>query len=291
MRQLEYVVAVADHGSFRAAAAACAVTQPGLSLQVRQLESALGTVLFERSKPVALTAAGQALVSRARALLADARALEEAARGWGKPFSGRLRLGVIPTVAPYLLPTAIPKIRSAYSDISIEIVEAQTESLVAEIQAGRLDVLLLALEAGLQGLETEPVTSDAFSVVLPETHPLSSRKWLRESDLEQEDLLLLSDGHCLRDQVLSVCRWARESGEREAFRATSLPTLVQMVASGVGITLLPEISLAREGRTRGVMIVPFVRPVPHRTLGLAWRPTSVWADEYRRLAKTLGRGR
>jgi LysR family hydrogen peroxide-inducible transcriptional activator len=287
LRQLEYAVAVADHGSFHAAARACHVTQPGLSAQIRQLEHQLGVTLFERSRRrVLLTRAGEEVVQRARWLLTGVVDLEQAARAVAQPLTGALCLGVIPTVAPYLLPVALPEVRRRHPRLVLRIHEAQTDALVAMLRAGELDVLLLALEADLAGLETFALFEDPFVAALPASHRLASRKELRESDLREEPVLLLSDGHCLRAQVLAVCE---SSGAAEAgdFRASSLATLVQMVAGGTGITLLPELAVRVEGATRDLAIVPFRKPAPARTVGLAWRPSSPRADEFRMLGALL----
>jgi LysR family hydrogen peroxide-inducible transcriptional activator len=290
LRQLEYAVAVADHGSFHAAARACHVTQPGLSAQIRQLEHLLGVTLFERSRRrVLLTSAGEEVVRRARALLTGVVDLEQAARAVARPLTGTLRVGVIPTVAPYLLPVALPAVRRRHPELVLRLHEAQTGTLVAMLQAGELDLLLLALEADLAGLETWPLFQDPFVAALPVRHPLASRKELREADLAGEPLLLLADGHCLRDQVLSACE---SSGAAEAgdFRASSLATLVQMVAGGAGVTLLPELAVRVEGATRDLALVRFRKPVPARTIGLAWRPSSPRADEFRMLGELLAPG-
>jgi LysR family hydrogen peroxide-inducible transcriptional activator len=287
LRQLEYAVAVADHGSFHAAARACAVSQPGLSTQIRQLEDSLDVVLFERCKPVLLTPAGEAIVRRARAILADTRQLQATAQSWSRPFSGPLRLGVIPTIAPYLLPRVLPRVRETYPDWNLELHEGQTEDLVALIERGALDLMLCALEADLGGLVAHPLFADAFVTALPAGHRLARRKRLRESDLREETILLLSDGHCLHDQVVSVCEWAGGGSELGNFRATSLATLVQMVASGAGVTLLPRLSLGLEERTPDLAFVPFAKPVPARTIGLAWRASSAREAEFRALGELL----
>lgn len=287
LRQLEYAVAVADHGSFHAAARACAVTQPGLSTQLRQLEDSLDVVLFERRKPVLLTPAGEEIVTRARGILADTRQLQAAALSWSRPFTGPLRLGVIPTIAPYLLPRVLPRVRATYPDWKLELHEGQTEDLVALTERGELDLALVALEADLGGLTHHSLFSDPFAVALPAGHRLAGRKRLRESDLRDETILLLTDGHCLHDQVVSVCEWAGAAGELGDFRATSLATLVQMVASGAGVTLLPELSLAIEARTPDLAFVALTKPVPARTIGLAWRATSPRVEEFRALGELL----
>jgi LysR family hydrogen peroxide-inducible transcriptional activator len=290
LRQLEYAVAVADHGSFHAAARACHVTQPGLSAQVRQLELQLGVTLFERSRPRVLpTRAGEEVVRRARALLAGVIDLEQSARAVAQPLTGTLRFGVIPTVAPYLLPAVLPAVRRRHPKLALRLHEAQTGQLVALLQAGELDLLLLALEADLAGLETWPLFEDPFVAALPAGHRLASRREIREQDLTGEPVLLLADGHCLRDQVLSVCE---SSGAAEAgdFRASSLATLVQMVAGGAGITLLPELAVRVEGATRDLALVPFRKPPPVRTIGLAWRASSPRAEEFRMLGALLAPG-
>lgn len=287
LRQLEYAVALVDQGSFHAAARACGVTQPGLSAQIRQLEEALDVVLFERSKPVLATPAGREIVARARAMLADARQLESAARRFAHPYSGPLRLGVIPTIAPYLLPRVLPRVRARYPDWKLELHEGQTEDLVALTQRGELDLSLLALEADLGGLTPHTLFRDPFAVALPIGHRLARRKRLRESDLRNETILLLTDGHCLHDQVVSVCDWASSAGELGDLRATSLATLVQMVASGAGVTLLPTLALSIEARTPDLAFVSLARPVPARTIGLVWRPTSPREEEFRALGALL----
>jgi LysR family hydrogen peroxide-inducible transcriptional activator len=287
LRQLEYAVAVADHGSFHAAARACAVTQPGLSTQIRQLEESLEVVLFERSKPVLPTTAGEEIVRCARGILADTHQLQSLAQSWSRPFTGPLRLGVIPTIAPYLLPRVLPRVREAHPDWNLELHEGQTEDLVALTGRGELDLVLVALEADLGGLATQPLFSDPFVVALRTGHRLAGRKRLRQSDLRDETILLLSDGHCLGDQVLSVCEWASREGELENFRATSLATLVQMVASGSGVTLLPKLSLPIEERTPDLAFVPLTRPVPCRTIGLAWRAKSPRFEEFQALGNLL----
>jgi LysR family hydrogen peroxide-inducible transcriptional activator len=287
LRQLEYAVAVAEHGSFNAAARACHVTQPGLSAQIRELESQLGAALFERGRRrVLATAAGEEVVRRARALLADARDLEAAARRGSRPLEGVLRLGVIPTVAPYLLPRVLPAVRRAHPRLELRLHEGQTDDLVRRARDGDQDLLLLALEADLADLATHPLFRDPFVAAFPAGHRLARRKSLREDELDAAEVLLLSDGHCLRKQVLGVCA-AAGSAPRDEFRATSLPTLVQMVAGGAGTTLLPRLAVRVEARNRDLAVVPFRSPAPARTIGLAWRASCPHADAYRALGALL----
>jgi LysR family transcriptional regulator, hydrogen peroxide-inducible genes activator len=288
LRQLEYAVAVADHRHFRRAAAACAVSQPALSTQIRELEDQLGVRLFERGRGgVVVTPEGGRIAEQARAILASARELVDVGRSLGRPLAGPLRLGVIPTVAPYLLPKVLPGLQGVYPDLSLLLREDQTARLVERLAAGELDVLLLALEANLGDSVQLPLFRDRFQLVVRRDHALARRRRVRESDLEGSELLLLDDGHCLRDQTLSACQ-ARGARERANFRATSLGTLTQMVASGIAATLLPELALASEVAPRADLVaVPFERPEPHRTIGLVWRRGSARTAQYRLLAAHL----
>jgi LysR family hydrogen peroxide-inducible transcriptional activator len=263
------------------------VSQPGLSAQIQQLEGLLGLRLFERDRrKVLITPAGEELVRRARIVLEEAGHLVEAARVLDRPLCGQLRLGVIPTIAPYLLPSALPRIRERYPELSFRLHEGQTADLLAQLRLGQLDLLLLALEARLSAVEMLPLFEDPFVVAAPVSHPLARRRRVREADLAGEPMLLLEDGHCLRDQALTYCD---RVGVEEAsdFRASSLPTLVQMVAGGSGVTLLPTLSLPVEGKAKGLVVIPFVGSSPFRTIGLAWRPTSPRAEEYCLLGELL----
>ncbi len=288
VRHLEAIVAVADHLSFRKAAEACYVTQPALSAQIQQVEALLGVRLFERDRRRVLpTPAGAELAERARAVLADVDALAEAARAFGEPLAGTLRLGVIPTVAPYALPDAVRSVHAAYPDLRMLLTEDQTARLVARAKEGELDVLLLALEAELEDLEVLPLYRDPFVLTVPLGHPLADREAVGEEDLLDHEVLLLDDGHCLRDQALQICRAARAS-ELDDFRASSLNTLVRMVASGIGVTLLPAMAAAVEIREEdGLVARPFRAPAPGRTIGLAWRRSSPRGSDYALLADVL----
>jgi LysR family hydrogen peroxide-inducible transcriptional activator len=288
LRQLEYVVAVAEHASFHRAAEACHVSQPGLSAQIKQLESQLGVQLFERDKRrVLITAAGQETVTRARRLLRDCDELVDAARMFDAPLAGPLRLGVIPTIAPYLLPQILPAVRAAHPELRLRLREDQTDKLLAMLDSGELDLLLLALEADLGEVEALPLFRDHFLLAAPADHPLCARDQIDETLLGGEQVLLLEDGHCLRDQALGVCGrvGAHEMGD---FRATSLSTLTQMVAGGEAITLLPQLAVAVEcARDASFCLRPFREPQPFRTIGLAWRPSSPRAAGYRELAALM----
>lgn len=270
LRQVEYVCAVADHRSFRRAAEACRVAQPSLSAQVMEVESALGVRIFERGRGgVLLTAAGELVVTQGRILLRQARDLVDAAAAVRDPLSGSLRVGVIPTVSPYLLGSVAPKLRAAMPRLSVFWHEGKTPDLVGMVAAGELDAALLAEEAELGGLATTPVGVDTFWLAVPRGHALAADCGpVRLEELVDEPVLLLDDGHCFRDQALAVC--ARKGVREAEFRATSLPTLVQMVAAGLGVTLLPEMAIELEAR-RANVVVREVEPKTFRTIVLAWR--------------------
>jgi LysR family hydrogen peroxide-inducible transcriptional activator len=289
LRQLEYVVAVARLRNFHEAAAACHVSQPGLSIQLRQLEDQLGVAIFERDRRrVLVTSVGEEIVRRAARVLEEAEGLVESAKAASKPMCGLLRLGVIPTVAPYALPAALPRLRKKYPELRVRLREAHTADLVQAMRDGELDLLLLSLDADLGGLVEHELFVDAFVVALPRSHRLTSRKSLREKDLDGEPVLLLEDGHCLRENALSVCRsaGAKEAGD---FRAGSLATLVQMVAAGDGITLLPAMAASVESKRGEIVVVPFADPAPGRRIGFAWRSTSPRVREFETIAGFFGR--
>lgn len=274
LRQLQYIVAVADSLSFRRAAEACHVSQPALSAQLAQVEDALGVQLFERDKRhVLLTPAGHTLVERARRLLVDADALVDAARRAADPLTGTLRIGVIPTVSPYLLPLLATALRAGFPRLQVIWTEEKTPVLVERLGAGAIDAALLALEAELGDVESAPVLRDPFVLATPATHALAlGAEPVREGELAGADVLLLDDGHCFRTQALAFCNQAHL---RElAFRATSLTTLVQMVAGGAGVTLLPRMAVATETRRAGLGLRPLAEPAPFRTIALVWRPRS-----------------
>ena len=287
-RQLEYFVAVAEWLSFRAAADACFVTQPGLSAQLKDLERLLGVQLFERSqRTVLLTPAGETLLPLARGILTASGEFVDLARSLTRPLSGTLRLGVIPTVAPYLLPKTLPALRRRYPQLQVRLHEDLTHRLLELLSHGRLDLLLVALEADLGNVSTLALATDPFVVAVPAQHRLAKRKRVTEADIAAEQVLLLDDGHCLRDQALAVCHTSGAS-EVGDFRASSLNTLIQMVAGGLGITLLPRLSLEVEApQLSQIVILPFRKPEPSRTIGLVWRTTSPRAHEFQLLAKLL----
>lgn len=286
LRQLQYAVAVAEALSFRKAAERCHVSQPSLSAQLAQMEDALGVRLFERDRRrVLLTSAGEDLVARAHRVLTEADDIASAARRLSEPFTGTLRIGVIPTVSPYLLPLAVPALREKYPRLAVLWSEDRTAALLRDVAEGRLDAALLALVSGMEELDREVIAEDAFVLAGAPGHALlKAKRPAHPSDLEGESVLLLEEGHCFRDQALAICAGvaAREAG----FRATSLTTLAQMVAGGAGVTLLPELSLAVENRRSELAVRRFVRPVPCRTIVLAWRKQSPLGPSLRALAGT-----
>ncbi len=292
LTQLECLVTVAEERHFTRAAARCYLTQPALSARIRALEKILGVTLFERGRrrQVVATPAGKEAVARARAVLAAVDDLVVAARALRNPLAGPLRLGVIPTVAPWLLPRVLPEVRRRHPELRLLLHEGQTADLVERLLDGRLDLLLLALEAELGGAATLPLFRDDFLLAVSEGHPLARRRRVRVEDLAAGEILLLEDGHCLRDQALAVCQ---EVGAAEAgdFRAASLATLGQMVAGGLGTTLLPAMAVPHlAGPGTGLWTIPFRKPAPGRTIGLAWRPGSPREAGFRQLGEALLEG-
>src|SRR5208337_3542009 len=287
LRQLQYAVAVGESLSFRKAAEACHVSQPSLSAQLAQLEEALGVRLFERDRRrVLVTAAGEKVVERAHRVLRETDDLMAAARRAGDPLAGTLRIGVIPTISPYLLPSATPALRSAYPRLTTVWVEDKTETLVRSLDGGTLDAALLALEAEIGDVEHQVLADDPFVLATRPDDPLGTKRApAKATELRDASVLLLDDGHCFRDQALAFCSSAK-AHELE-FRATSLPTLVHMVAGGAGVTVLPQLAAPTEAQRAGLRVRAFATPVPHRTLALVWRKRSPLAPALRKLASTI----
>ncbi|SES97230.1 LysR substrate-binding domain-containing protein [Stigmatella erecta] len=287
LRQLQYLVAVADLLGFRRAAEHCHVSQPALSAQIQQLEAVLGVKLFERdTRRVMLTPAGQELVGRARRVLTEAEDILKAASRMGDPFAGPLHLGAIPTVAPYVLPEVIPALVKHYPKLQLRLYEEKTALLLRDMAEGRLDAALLALDAEMdRAVEHEVLSEDPFVVAAPPGHPLERKKQVQLRDLDGENVLLLEDGHCFRSQTLALC--TRVGAHEVDFRATSLTTLAQMVMAAGSVTLLPQLAVSRENRQGQLVVRPFAPPGPGRTLVLAWRPGHPRAEALRTIAGTL----
>ncbi|HWW19339.1 MAG TPA: LysR substrate-binding domain-containing protein [Steroidobacteraceae bacterium] len=278
LKDLRYLVAVADTRHFGRAAAKCFVSQPTLSAQLRKLEDYLGVQLIERRpRKVALTEAGENIAQRARSMLESGDAIVSLALTRRDPLAGALRLALLPTIGPYLLPHVALRIRKALPRLELMLYEYRTNPLLERLQQGEIDVGILALPVQGDGLITRELYQEPFVAALPASHRLAGRARVRVEDLQGESVLLLEDGHCLRDQALAVCS---RSGvqERHDFRATSIETLRQMVAAGVGVTLLPELaSVGTYGATRGLTVLPFAKPVPTRTIGAVWRKSTARA--------------
>ena len=287
LRQLQYARAVADTLSFHKAAERCRVAQPSLSAQIAALERGLGVTLFERDRrKVLVTAAGRELLDRARRILLGADELSDAALRLSDPLSGMVRVGVIPTISPYLLPPVTPALHAAYPRLTIVWIEDKTPVLTAALSEGSLDAAVLALEAEVGDFEHAVIAKDPFVLAMSPDDPLAKRKApARPEELEGESVLLLDDGHCFRDQALAVC--ANAKARELEVRATSLPTLSQMVARGLGVTLLPRLAVATEAERAGLAIRPFAEPAPRRTIVLIWRRGSPWAATFRKVAATL----
>jgi len=287
IRQLEYLVALAETENFGRAAEQCFVTQPALSAQIAQLEKTLGIDLIERGRKATLTPAGEAAVARARDILEDLRRLRDETGTFLSPLAGRIRLGALPTVAPYLLPQAMPALRQAYPRLQLELREAPARELAAALQSGSLDLVLTVLGEDLGAVEEWRILEDPFLLLAPAGHPLLGRRSLAQADLVGHPLLLLEDGHGLNPQVLEACA-LRAGPTASDFRASSLGTLVGMVASGLGVTLLPELAAEAEVRSdSGLKLARFETPEPKRELGLAWRRGAIRSRDFRLLGQAL----
>ncbi len=277
LRQLRYFEALARHGHFGRAADACAISQPALSMQIRELEVALGSDLFERgARQVRLTSFGEEFALRVRGILRSVDELGDMARASRDRLVGRLRIGIIPTVAPYLLPTIIGNLTQSHSGLDIHVRETVTPKLLRELAEGRLDTAIVALPVSEPSLTEVALFSEDFVLVRPASdgnRPVPDRDMLREMRL-----LLLEEGHCFRDQALSFCNMA-PSPPREILEGSSLSTLVQMVGAGIGVTLIPEMAVAVETRSAPVSTARFVGDQPSRTIGMVWRSSSPLAKQ------------
>jgi LysR family hydrogen peroxide-inducible transcriptional activator len=288
LKDLRYLVALADEKHFGRAAERSHISQPTLSAQLKKLEDYLGVQLIERNpKQVTLTEAGEQIVSRARRILEASDEVVTLARAHRDPLAGKLRLALLPTIGPYLLPRVAREIRKALPRLELRLYEYQTVPMLEKLHDGSIDVGVLALPVDLDGLESRPLYDEPFTVALPQHHKLTKKTSLRVEDLKDESLLLLEDGHCLRDQALEVCSGVGMQ-EKQDFRATSLETLRQMVATGAGVTLLPELaSRGAYGSARGVVLRPFVKPTPVRHIGAIWRKTTARLPAIEALCKII----
>jgi LysR family transcriptional regulator, hydrogen peroxide-inducible genes activator len=274
LRQLRYLHALAQHRHFGRAADACAITQPALSMQIRDLEKQLEVDLVERRPgEVALTEIGVEVARRGERILVASRDLVDFARHRRRILSGRLKLGIIPSLAPYLLPKVLPTLQVRYPDLTVELRETQTKILVEELAGGDLDAVMLALPVVDAEIETIRLFDDPFLLAVPTEDPLPETARVSARQIDQQRLILLEEGHCLRDQALAYCATARQKMPL-SLGATSLATVMQMVASGYGVTLVPQVAVDVEVRDQRVKLLRFTAPEPGRTIGLAWRRTS-----------------
>jgi LysR family hydrogen peroxide-inducible transcriptional activator len=291
LRQLQYLKLLVEHGSFGRAAEAAHVTQPTLSAGIQELERTLGAPVVERARSgVILTPVGEEAIRRARTILNEAEELVEAAKSASQPLTGRFRLGVIPTIAPFLLPRALPLLRERFPKLRLFLREDLTHRLIVALRAGQLDAALIALPYDLAGLQYAHVADDELVAAMPANDPLAAEARVTPEAMEKEGLILLEDGHCLREHALAACglKPPRAAAGEEVFAATSLPTLVQMVGSGLGVTFLPAMAVAA-GLTDAAPLA--IRPIaadhPNREIVVAWRAGSSRAVEGRLLAETL----
>ena len=288
LRDLRYLVALADHKHFGRAAEACFVSQPTLSTQLKKFEDEIGMALVERNpRNVMLTEVGEAVVARARIILREADEIKAIARRAKDPESGTVRLGIFPTLGPYLLPHIVPNIVKRFPKLELILVEEKTEVLLKKLHDGELDAAVLALPIHDDSLHAEFLFEETFVLALNKQHRLAKAKRVKLADLANESLLLLDDGHCLRDQALEVCQMAG-AGERSGFRATSLETLRHMVSANVGVTLMPALSVhAPAPPSPNIVLIPFVAPAPHRRIAMIWRRTSALTAFLHQLAPMI----
>jgi len=288
LQELKYLVALADHGHFGRAAEACFITQSTLSTQIRKLEDFLGVTLFDRSlKRISPTPIGQEILAAARTIVEESERIRELARHMQDPLSRTLHLGIIPTLGPYYLPHALTLVHRKHPGLRLLLREEITPQILDHLLEGKLDAGLMALPIADDSLHVEPLFHEPFFAALPAGHALAKHDILKVSEIVNEKLLLLDEGHCLRDQALDVCGTGNIG--REEVRATSLETLRQMVGMGLGLTLLPALAVGAGPRVsrKSVEIRPFRKPVPGRTIGLAWRKRAPFPETFERLAATL----
>ncbi len=287
LKQLRYFDALARELHFGRAAEACSVTQPALSMQIQEFEQNLQLNLIERTRSgVQMTPQGEEVARRAAKILSETRDLIDLARSGDSLLTGALRLGVIPSVAPYVLPPLLPLLRQQHPELELSLRETQTHALVQELADGKLDVLLLALPIKHSDIEVEPLFEDRFVLAITGERELSEDVRATQDFVEHERLLLLEEGHCLRDQALSYCD-LQQVKNLNTYGASSLSTIVELVSAGHGITLLPEISLGVEARGRELKLMRFAEPEPRRTLGLVWRATSPRRSDFQELARLV----
>lgn len=285
LKDLKYLIALAEYRHFGKAANACSISQPTLSIQLNKLEEELGVTVFERGqKRVILTAIGRLIVEQAKRVVEAANKLEQLAKSAEDPFFVPLRLGLIPSLGPYLLPIILPPIKKTLPQLELFLFEDKTATLVEQLNTGSLDAIILALPIPEERFVIKRLFTEPFFLTLPSTHPLRHRENIKLSELEQENVLLLEEGHCLRDQALEICHRESRLKEKPNYRATSLETLRHMVAVGAGVTLLPLLALEHYPLIINKALTP---PVPQREIGLLWRKESVLSVCCEKLAELI----
>ncbi|MCB1827460.1 MAG: LysR family transcriptional regulator [Coxiellaceae bacterium] len=287
IRDLKYLVAVAETQHFGKAADRCFVSQPTLSMQLKKLEEELNVQLFERtSKQVLVTDIGKQLVEKARRVLSEIDELKQIAAMSQDPFSGNIRIGIIPTMGPYLLPQLMSAVSKKYPNLSLVLYEDKTEVITEKLKQGELDAVILALPIDCEGVVTQELFTEDFYLAVPKSHPLSKKKQASITDLKDQNLLLLGEGHCFRDQALEACRFSGAQ-MKSGFQATSLETIRNMVVADAGITLFPKMMVDALPDDKDLVIVPFEVPAPSRRIGMLWRETSPAAVASKALADLL----
>ncbi|MCJ8324491.1 MAG: LysR family transcriptional regulator [Rhizobiales bacterium] len=282
LRELEYLVAVAQFKHFGKAATYCHVSQPALSMQLKKLEQELGVLLFERNnKQVLITKIGTQITMRARLILQQSADLKQFAKGEGDVFSGELRLGAFPTLAPYYLPKIVPKIALKFPKLKLLLVEEKTDILIKQLQKGELDCAFMALPVVVENLDYQHLFDDEFYLAVANTHKLAGQTEINLAELNHKNLLLLEDGHCMRQNALDICQLSG-ANEQQEFRATSLETLRQMVRVGGGITLMPKLAMQKND---GLHYIKFSHNPPVRRIALVWRKTTHKRQLFEKLIK------
>ena len=289
LRDLKYLVAVADLRSFVQAAEQCCISQPTLSIQIKKMEQSLGVQIFERSnKKVLATELGEQIISSARRVLLEIEQINELARNAQNPFAGNFRLGAFPTLSTYLFPDLVPIIKNALPEVRLNLIEEKTDTLIAQLKQGKIDAALIALPIKEDVLVSEKLFDDEFKLAVAIDNPLAKKSIITKEDLVNQQLLLLDEGHCLRDQALQICQ-LNGAEEQQDVRATGLETLRQMVRAGTGITFMPNIAIHEN--ESGIRYIPFAEPAPKRSIGLVWRKTSVRTELMQQLIEYVSKAR
>jgi LysR family hydrogen peroxide-inducible transcriptional activator len=288
-RDLEYLIALEELKHFRKAAEKCFVSQPTLSGQIRKLEDELGVQLMERSpRKVLFTQAGLDIVAKAKTILLEARSLKEIAKSYNEPMQGTLHIGLIPTVAPYLLPLIIPVIKQHFPDLSLYLHENQTHVLLKQLEEGELDCLMLAILPGMEAFDEYHLYQEPLELALADSHQWANDKKVKLNKLRGEHVLMLEDGHCLRDQALGFC-FTAGALEDNSFKATSLETLRHMIGAENGMTLLPRLAIPLNRHQAGIKYIPFINPEPSREISLLCRKNSVRKDCFEQLSQLINK--